>query len=310
MEEKLTTNKISKKYTVYENDLKFHNVINPKKTNWHTEDVKQKYLSNITNTLDYRISEAKKNKYEYLDLSYLNLTILPNFTNHVDYQKLKNIKFLFVNNNKIENIDNSLLQFKLLQVLDISCNKIKKIESIPNSLIELVCHNNELEFVSESNNLLTFDCSFNKMKSLSNYSLVQNLMCENNNITELNSFINAKHITIKNNPLIKLHDQPTVEFLNIENTSLSNSLPNMPKLKWLICHDTNIRNIELLRNIEHIEMTNCSISEIPYLEYLQDILCDLTNKLKINEKMKLKTYLIERNHVYYVFSTKNSLTTK
>lgn len=290
------------KYDVYENDLKFSEHIDPEKSIWYDKNVQDKFLSNEVKTLEYRLNECKKNNYEYLDISYLNLESIPDLTKHTDYQKIKNIKFLFVNDNKIKEIDNSLEQFKNLEVLDISCNQLRKIKSLPNSLVELVCHNNKLTLICSSKCLLTLDCSFNRMEKINEYSSVKNLMCENNNITEIETFLNAKHMTLKNNPLKKINGSPNLEFLNIENTLLSCELPEMPKLKWLICHNTNITGIKNLYNLEHIEMTKCSLLEIPYLKYLQDILCDKMSNLKIDKKMTLKTYVIERDYIYYVFN--------
>lgn len=293
------------KYDVYENDLKFPEYIDPDKSIWQNDEVKRKFFSKEVTTLTYRLNECKKNFYEYLDLSYLKLKEIPDFTERVDYKNIKNIKYLFINNNLIENIDNSLQQFKKLEVLDISSNKLKKIKNIPHSLKELVCHNNKLIAICSSDNLVTLDCSFNKMIKLNEYVSILNLMCENNLIEELQTFVNVKHLTLKNNPLKKLSMQPNLEFLNIENTNLISELPEMPKLKWLICHKTKITNINKLINLVHIEMTQCSLTQIPYLKFLQDILCDLENNLQIDERLKLKTYLIEKEHVYYIFDTKN-----
>jgi Leucine-rich repeat (LRR) protein len=290
------------KYDVYENDLKFSEHIDPEKTRWHNKDVQKKFLTNEVKTLEYRLNECRKNNYEYLDISYLKLESIPDFTKHVDYNKLQNIKFLFANDNEIKDLEKSLFQFKKLQVLDISCNKLKKIKTIPSSLTELVCHNNKLTLICSSDYLLTLDCSFNRMESISEYSSAKTILCENNKICEFQTFLNAKHISLKDNPLTKIHSQPNLEFLNIENTSLTGDLPEMPRLKWLICHNTSIGGIKKLISLEHIEMTKCSLLEIPYLKFLQDILCDLSSNLKVDNKMKLKTYLIEREHAYYIFN--------
>lgn len=296
------THEMLSKYDVYENDLKFSEHIDPEKTRWYNKDVQQKFLTNEVKTLEYRLIECKKNNYEYLDLSYLSLNSIPDFTKHIDYHKMQNIKFLFANNNEIKDLENSLQQFKKLQVLDISCNMLRKIKSLPNSLTELVCHNNKLTLICSSDYLLTLDCSFNRIEKLSEYSSVKTLMCETNELKEFQTFLNAKHIALKDNPLTKIHTQPNLEFLNIENTKLTGDLPEMLKLKWLICHNTNISGIKKLISLEHIEMTQCSLLEIPYLKFLQDILCDLSSNLKVDNKMKLKTYLIEREHAYYIFN--------
>jgi hypothetical protein len=290
------------KYKVYENDLKSPEYIDPDRSIWHSPEVQKKFLSKEVTTLEYRIEECKKNNYEYLDISYLNLEEIPNFTTHKDYEKLKNIKFLFANDNKIKSLENGLDQFLSLQVLDISSNNLKKIKKIPNTMIELMCHNNKLISICSSKYLLTLDCSYNKLKKINEYCSVKNLMCENNEIKELQTFENVVHLTIKNNPLEKMSTLPNVEFLNIDSTDLKGELPEMNSLKWLICHNTNIKGIHKLQKLEHIEMTNCSLIEIPYLKNLKDILCDLSANLMLDGRLKLKTYLIEREHAYYIFN--------
>ncbi len=129
MNNKVTHSMLSK-YDVYENDLKFAEHIDPTKSRWYSENVQKKFLSNEVKTLEYRLNECKKNNYEYLDISYLNLESIPDLTNYSDYSKIKTIKSLFANDNKIKCVEKSLSQFKNLQVLDISCNQIRKIKKI------------------------------------------------------------------------------------------------------------------------------------------------------------------------------------
>ena len=290
----------SKKYVVYKNDLKFSEFIDPEMSIWD-KDVEKKYHSNVYKLLKYRIYDCKKNNFEYLDISYLNLDKLPNFTEHKYYNNLKKIKYLFVHNNNISDIGNSLDIFENLEVLDISNNKLTSINSLPDTLKELVCHNNKLIKICTSDSVTILDCSFNSLTKLQNYPMLHTLMCEDNNIDFLRSFFNIKHITCKNNPITKISDQPILEFLNCENTKIQGRISEMPYLEWLICHDTNINDIATLKSLKHIEMTNCTLLTFPYIQSLCDILCDLNAELLLNSKYKLKHYIVERNYVYYVF---------
>lgn len=289
-------------YDVYANDLKFSEHIDPGRSIWQNNDVQQKFSTNEVKTLEYRLSECKKNNYEYLDISYLNLDSIPDLTKHKDYNLISNIKFLFANNNNIKNLNNSLKQFNALQVFDVSCNKLKEITNLPNTLTELMCHNNQLRSICSSNSLITLDCSFNLLKHLNKYQSVRTMLCENNKICELDSYSNVKHLSIKQNPLIKINTQPQLEFLNMEETLFQGSLDGMPNLTGLVCHSTGITNIEHLCKLKYIEMTNCTLKKIPYLQHLKEILCAKQNQLQIDPRMKLRNYLVEHENVYYIFN--------
>lgn len=291
-------------YKVYENDLKFSEHIDPDRAIWANDDVKKKYLSNEVKTLKYRLNKCKNEGYKYLDLSYLDLTEVPNFRECEDYSKLRKIKYLFMYNNNLTDLGNSLDQFDNLEVVNVSCNQLRKIKKIPDSVIELVCDNNKLTSICSSSFIRTLDCSFNRLENLGEYPNLQILLSEKNSIKNLQS-LNAKHIVLKDNPLVNISPQKNVEFLNIENVDLMGELPLMPNLKWLICHNTKISGINALKKLEHIEMTKCVLLTIPYLKFLQDILCDLSSDLLLDSKLKLKTYLIERDSAYYIFEPLN-----
>jgi Leucine-rich repeat (LRR) protein len=290
----------SRKYKVYENDLKFPDFINPEMSIWE-DDVKEKYFEGKVNTLDYRLLECEKNNFEYLDLSYMSLDCIPDLSKLKNYNRIKKIKFLFINDNNIEHLEDTLDIFEYLEVLDISNNELRKIKKMPSSLKELVCHGNKLTKICSSDYLHILDCSFNRMECISEFPSLTKLICEDNSIKELQTFLNVKFLTCKNNPMIRLSCQPSVEFLNIENTLLKGDISEMKKLKWLICHNTQITGITKLISLEHIEMTNCKLTEIPYMRSLQDILCDKKSVLRLDKKFKLKNYLIETDYSYYIF---------
>jgi len=77
---------------------------------------------------------------EKLDLSYKNLTKLP------DLSLYKNLKNLNCSNNQISTLEgcpNSVIN------LDCSYNQLKNLEECPNSLIELDCSNNQIKILRD-----------------------------------------------------------------------------------------------------------------------------------------------------------------
>jgi Leucine-rich repeat (LRR) protein len=231
----------------------------------------------------------------------MSLDTIPDLSKLKNYNRIKKIKFLFINDNNIEYLGDTLDIFEYLEVLDISNNELRKIKKIPSSLKELMCHNNKLTKICSSDYLNILDCSFNRLENISEYASITKLICESNKIKELQTFLNVKFLTCKNNPVTRLSCQPSIEFLNIENTLLEGDISEMKKLKWLICHNTQITGILKLISLEHIEMTNCKLLEIPYIRSLKDILCDKISVLLLDGKLKLKNYLIENDYAYYIF---------
>jgi len=98
----------------------------------------------------------------YLDLSNLELFDLPKIPD-----ELYNIKYLFINDNKLTNID--LKPFADLQVIDVSNNPIRTIDIIPDNLEELVCNCCELEHIIFHKNLKKLHCSSNLLENIEEY---------------------------------------------------------------------------------------------------------------------------------------------
>ena len=87
------------KYIVYEQDLIHKQNIDPSKAIWNDDETEQKFHDENLNTIETRLSECEKNNFIYLDLSSLNLSETPNLSQYEHFSKLKNVKYLFLNNN-------------------------------------------------------------------------------------------------------------------------------------------------------------------------------------------------------------------
>lgn len=119
-----------------------------------------------------RLKASRDENYKSLDLSNLNIKKIPNISNVFK----QNVKYLFLNNNKLENVD-VIKDFNLI-TLDISFNNIKKINILPLSLTELCCQYNDLLYIPSHNNIEKLDCSHNNISSISNFPKLTHLVCD------------------------------------------------------------------------------------------------------------------------------------
>lgn len=287
-------------YDVYKNDLKFRKHRNiDKKLSIFRDDAKDHYDIDM-DTFDYRIEESKINDYMLLDLSNLELTDIPDFRSNKNYNNLKNIKYLFINDNKITSLSDNLKQFINLDVLDISSNNLISINYIPLSLTELSCHNNKLIEITSSDSLKKLDCSFNELKKLNDYKNLVDLLCYNNNLSNINTFSKINRIVCKNNPLININTQPILTYLDCSTTNLTN-INNMPYIKHLLCNETNITDISKLISLELLELVDSKIEKIIFLPKLKQILYKNTQNILISPKYKINDHIIEREYCSIIF---------
>lgn len=300
-------NKNDAKYIVYNNDLKFKELrnIDPTKADWDTEDLKEKFTKNY-DTIEKRLKECKNNNFTELDFSRLKLIDFPDLSNYKYYSELSNVKYLFLNDNELIKYDKKMKHFKNLQVLDISFNKIKDIEYLPSSLIELVCHNNNLKDIfynKELFNLKILDCSHNKIETLSKYDNLKELLCHNNKLTKIASYSSIKRIVCKDNPIVEINVQPIMTDLDCSNTNIVGSISDCPNLINFICNFTRINNIENLKKIECLEIVGCKMN-IPYIPSLKILLCkDYENTLNIDTRYNLLKEITEQNSTCFIFQT-------
>ena len=116
-----------------------------------------------------------------INLSYKNLTILPDLSRFIYLQELR------CNNNKLTRLD---ILNNNLKYVDCSHNKLTSLYELPENLQEFFCNNNMLTSLPKlpklPNNLKHFDCSNNRLTQLPmlNENL-KRLYCSNN---KLNSF--------------------------------------------------------------------------------------------------------------------------
>ena len=69
----------TKKYIVYENDLKYKQKRNLDKSKiiWYDDNLNYLYSNVDLDTFEYRLAESKKNEYMYLDITNMDLDSFP-----------------------------------------------------------------------------------------------------------------------------------------------------------------------------------------------------------------------------------------
>jgi Leucine-rich repeat (LRR) protein len=276
------------KYIVYEQDLIHKQNIDPSKAIWNDDETEQKFHDENLNTIETRLSECEKNNFIYLDLSSLNLSETPNLSQYEHFSKLKNVKYLFLNNNNLTSCDKFMSLYQNLEVLDISFNDINKINYLPENLVELSCKNNQLSVLPNHKNLKRLECSSNIMTSLNNYPKISTIICSNNKITHIQTYDKLEKILCDNNPVISIDDQQQLKYFDCSDTKIKGNISQMVNLNHLSCYNTNINDISHFKKLETINMVDCdSLKKIPYLKYLKTIVFNNKKTKQLSSRYKI-----------------------
>ena len=293
------------RYIVYNNDLKFKNSrkINPNNAIWDHDRIEYTYYNKDLDTIKYRLKECINSDFSYLDLSQLDLETLPNLSKWKYYDKLKNIKFLFLNNNKIKFLDKKINHFANLEVLDISCNNIKDVPFIPKLLKEFVCHGNRIESLQSSpeNIIEKLDCSDNLLSNLTEYYYLTDLLCYNNKLESIPEYKNLTRLVCKNNHVTFINFQPKLLYLDCSTTMLTNKITDMPSVKYLICNYTRISDISNFSQLESLEIINTDITKIPYIKMLEHLIFKNDQNILLHPSFKVLEYVKEHDNSYIRF---------
>lgn len=264
---------------------------------------------NIKNNIIKKFEEAQKNK--YLDLSNLDLDemiffeknkqIGCTFFEQDEKFNLCDIIYLFINDNKLKNINLNLNTFIKLKVIDISDNcNLEEINYLPPNLEELVCNNCQLIKICGHNTIKKIHCMDNKISQLNSYPLLEDLKCDNNKIEFIPSMLKLKRLSHTNNPIVKIDYQPNLQFLDCSLTPLEGKITFAPMITNLICHDTKISDISELNEVSEIEFYDSEIQYLPFLPRLRSIIFNNKN-LKLSPNYKIKKFLEYGDKIDIVF---------
>jgi len=268
--------------TISENDLKYYKKdINYKKLTPSSKKLFDKYRNIDTENVQFRLNEQKKikenNEEEYLDLAFLNLTVIPCVLE-------TSLQFLFISDNQLITLGN-LSNLINLKALDCSNNKLTSLNNLPKNLTELICSHNNLNTLDCSYlpYLQILDCGHNEMTFLNYGNSLKLLECEKNKLTTLHptkSLLTLSTLHCHNNSLISLPNYKVLKFLNCSKNQIT-VISNYEMLEELYC-DNN--KINCLINLPLIQIISCNYNAnitLPYFNNLEEISIDIENSSKL-----------------------------
>jgi hypothetical protein len=274
--------KSSKKTFIYENDLKFKTSRNidilSDNNEFDIEDIKGR-LHLDYDTLDYRLKELVKNNNTSLDLS--NIGLVNNSLNNlpINYSQ---IKYLFINENKLEGILD-LTKFINLEVVDIEFNSISDL-ILPSSIKEFVVSNNKLSKLPNNINPIRIKANHNNICILpQNYTNLELAELSYNNITRINTFDNLRRLIIDSNPLELVSNLSKLTYLDISDTNKV-KLEKLPNITHLVLNSCNSENLPYFETLEIIEIINTPISRLQYFPKFTMVLCSHNLTKNISSK--------------------------
>jgi Leucine-rich repeat (LRR) protein len=127
-------------YTINKNDFKYKKMRKMDINKIENKELVNMYYNTNFDTLEYRIEECLKEGGKILDLKHLELTKFPELPNNL----INKLEELYISNNELEILPD-LSNYKKLKILDVSVNKLKKINNLPSLLMEFCCFDNELK---------------------------------------------------------------------------------------------------------------------------------------------------------------------
>lgn len=233
--------------------------------------------------IEFRFLECKKNNYESLDLSHLGLTSLP--------QKLPNVKYLFLSDNRLTSVYD-LSRLTRLTVVDMSSNKLTTLPNLPSGLVELSCRNNQISCIATlmKTGVKRIDVSFNQLTIVPLIARLEDLRCDNNLIKKIKPIVGLKSLKANNNRLTDVSHLPSLVFLHIDHNQLT-SIRSMPRLVDLYASNNLITDLNDLPRLQLVQIKHNRIRrlcrlpsvEVMYVDHnMIDRLGDYPNLLTLS----------------------------
>lgn len=250
---------MDKKIPIYKNDLKFTDIIDLEKSEFESEATKNLYNNHKNKPkIELRIKDSEMEKYEYLDLSSLNLNddLLSKLL-IMDKIKfiLRKIKFLDLSSNNLTK-QPDLSKYKNIIYLSISKNQIEG-SIVDNNLKELTCDFNKITQIT-STSMTKLSANNNTLKSI-NVPNIKVLNVNNNQLTELNEYYNLEYLECINNQIKIIKNLFNLQEIYVGNNKLEN-ISNMPNLIILNCVNNPLAKINYFEKVNLILSTTPVIS--------------------------------------------------
>jgi hypothetical protein len=218
-----------------------------------------------------RVIDSKRENYEYLDLSSLDLTD-DLLTKLLSISKiisiLKKIKFLDISSNSLTKVPD-LTEYKNIIYLSVSKN------NIAGSIV--------------NNNLKELTCDFNSISKIVSSS-VKKLSANNNSITLLDT-PNVEVLHVNNNNLTSVGEYPKLEYLECIDNKIS-KITNLPILQEIYIGNNLLVELSKLPSLKILNCVNNPIKKITYFKNVKLILCStsvLSTSYKISNITKMKS---------------------
>lgn len=278
--------------SIYSNDLKYrkYNDINLK-------NVKNLDTNIDYDTVDYRIKECLDSGGKTLDLSHLNLTKLPKLPEKI----IQNVKYLFLAENKLNEIDD-LSHFNKLSVVDLCNNTLTKIPTMPFKLKELLIKYNSINNITNLNEcyyLRRLDCSHNEIVEIPYIKSLEILICDYNKIHNLKSFDHLIKLSCSHNVIQELPSLPNIEIVECDRNQIT-KIENYPLLRELYC---SCNKIAKLTNIQKIDTLHCyknNIKNIDYFDNLKHLVCDYAD-IDLSSHYTIIESVIYKNKIISIY---------
>lgn len=271
---------MSNKYTIYNNDLKFKENRN---IDFDDVDLTKNNISNKINidhdTIEYRYQECIEHKYFSLDLTSLNLNLIPKLSNN-----FLNIKCLFLANNKLTGILD-ITYFKNLISIDIDNNQITNL-ILPESIEEVSCQHNLIQTISDHNKLKRLKISYNKFKQISNFPNLEILEATNNNIYSLNEYKKLKRLIIYSNPITKIILNNNLIYADLSET-LIDDLNKCDTVEQLVLNNCiKLNKLQSMENIKSLELMGTKLNKLNFYKNFEIIIFNINLIQNISSKYK------------------------
>jgi Leucine-rich repeat (LRR) protein len=297
-----TDSEVKRKYIVYKNDLKYkkYRDLNVKDIEFANKDVEALFHNEDLDTADYRLAECIKEKGISLDFKNLDLAVLPVIPDVL----FKSLKHLFIGDNDLTEIPD-LDKFVNLEVIDVSHNKLTKINKLPSALIELNCASNlitELD-MTYLKNLERIDCSGNNIIEINEFTKLKVLNCNNNKLNKITGMQQLEVLKCSTNELTKINSFPNLKYLDCRENKVQ-QVKTYPLLRELICSNNTIREIGIYPELIFLEFFNTKLEKLHFMSKLKEIMCDIEQykNLKCSNKYQIESTRIHKEkHIDILF---------
>lgn len=290
--------KDTRKYHVYRNDIKYrnHRDIDPSRAIWD-DDVKNDFHCKDTDSVEYRIEECCREKYSILDLSHMKSDCIQKlFSNEKFLSIMTNVQHMFAKECELRTLPD-LSMMVSLQTLDVSCNKLRELPNLPQTLEELIVDNNRLtQITNHLPNLLRLNCDNNMIERIRFSSKLERIHAKNNPISDIPSLKHLYFLDVSTSKVVHINSFPKLKHLDVSYTNVS-AVKELESLEHLQCNFSGVTEITELPKIQTIEMVETNVNCIPYMPSLCRLTYTDAKKIKLSNRYMIRTIKKNKNNI-------------